>query len=388
MSEIDTLIICPKYRPFNDGLADHTYYLLKELRISQPELKIGLVTSDNTQIIKYAARDPLIFPLMKEWDGFELIPLLKLIKKLKPNILLIQYVPQMYGRAGINYFLPLLILYIRLFYKTKIHLIAHELNHPFEKDLKTGLIFFFHMRSLFYLILSSHKILTTTDNFVRIINKFPFGKNKTHRLSVGSNIPILENKMKIENEINIVIFGSLHPSRNPRAVLKSIAKYIELYPLSRIRFHVIGPLKSEILSIFNLQNINLNRHLIEMFVFHGKLDEVEVSKVFSKSHFSLNYFVDGITSRRGSAIAAIGHRLPIITNHTERSDSLFSNRNCIFVVGHSENEFFNNLHRLFQKLETMNNQEYELLKEECKTFFEEEFEWKSIIKKYLSLKLT
>ncbi len=385
MSEIDTLIISPKYRPFNDGLSDHTYYLLKELRLAHPERKIGLVTSDNTQIIKYAARDPYIYPIMKEWDGFELIPLFRLIKKLKPQILLIQYVPQMYGRAGINYFFPLLILFIRLFYRTKIHLIAHELNHPFEKDLKTGLIFFFHMRSLFYLCLSSHKILTTTDNFVRIISKLPFCKNKTNRLSVGSNIPILNNTTVIGNEINIVIFGSLHPSRNPKAVFKSIANYLEKNPNSKIRFHIIGPVKSEILSIFHFQNINLNRHLIEKFVFHGKLEEKEVAKVFSSCHFSLNYFVDGITSRRGSAIAAIGHKLPIITNHNERSDSLFNNRKCVLIVGYGEQDFFSNIHQTFKKIETMDNLEFESLKDDCREFFANEFEWKSIIEKYINL---
>ena len=385
MCEIDTLIISPKYRPFNDSLSDHTYYLLKELRLNLIEEKICLVTSDNTEIIKFAQNDNLIYPIMKEWDGFELLPLLKLIKKLKPKILLIQFSPQMYGRSGINFFFPLLIIYIRLFFKSKIHVVIHDIENPSKKDLRSMLVSMLQQRCLLYLITSSHKILTTTDYIAKKLVKYPFSQKKIHHFSIGSNIPISKVGATQLDFINIVIFGSLHYSKNPKAVFKAIAKYIELRPTTKIRFHIIGPNKNEILSIFNLENINLNRNLIEKLFFYGKLDESEVSKVFSNCHFSLNYYTEGITSKRSSVVAAIGHKLPVITHLSEYSDSIFFSKKCILVAGKSEQEFFKNFPLLLQRLEHMSNIEYQLLKDECNDFFEQEFQWNSIIKKYLSI---
>jgi hypothetical protein len=384
MKDLDLIIISPKFRPFNDGLSDYTYYFLSEMRKKEPNKRIGLITSDNAEIIKMFKGDNLIFPIMKEWDGFELTNLISFIFNNKPKKILVQYVPQMYGRAGINFLLSSTILLIRLFTKTKIELMAHELYYPYQSNLKTGFIFSIHIFNLFILSIASHTIYTTTENFVKILKRFPFNKNKIFQLEVGSNIPKHEVIGPVEfNSINIVIFGSLHPTRNPEMIYSVLAEYFMMNHQSKIRIHVIGCLKSEILSIFHHKDIQINKNLMEKFIFHGKLNEYEVGRVFNSCQYSLNYFLDGISSRRGSAIAALNFGLTLISNHNERSDSHFLNQPTVLLLGSTLSEFSKNLISTLQKIE--NNEIIHPSKKEAGDFYNKFFSWENIIEKYNSI---
>ena len=384
MNRVHTLIISPKYRPYNDGLSDYTFYFLDELKRKNKGLKFTLLTSDDPAIRKFSFNDHDIYPIIKKWDGPEILPIIRLVNNQKPENILIQYVPTMYGRAGINFFFPWLLLFLRVFYKHKIILMAHELHYPFEKNLKSGFIFFWHIWNLFLLSLASSSVLTTTENFTRILKKFPFNSKKVHQLVVGSNIP----REKIINDIscdkmNLVIFGSLHPSREPLMVFNSLKNYFQKFPETKIHIHVIGVNQADVLT---LVNSNKDEDFDwKNFTFHGKLNEIEVAKTFNFCHFSINFFIDGISSRRGSAIAALNLGLPIITNFTNRSDSLFLKQDCILIKGGTPEEFQEQLQDELKRIESMSTEEYKCLREKSFNFIDQYFDWDIIGKRYMKL---
>ena len=57
MNRVHTLIISPKYRPYNDGLSDYTFYFLDELKRKNKSLKFTLLTSDDPAIRKFTFND-------------------------------------------------------------------------------------------------------------------------------------------------------------------------------------------------------------------------------------------------------------------------------------------------------------------------------------------
>lgn len=382
MNKVHTLIISPKYRPYNDGLSDYTFYFLDELKRKNKNLKFTLITTDDPVIRKYTFDNLDIFPIIKEWDGLEILPILRVVRNQKPENVLIQYVPNMYGRAGINFLFPWLILFLKVFYNSKIILMAHELHYPFEKNFKSALIYSCHIWNLLLLSLASSSVLTTTENFVRVLKKIPFNKNKVEQLVVGPNITREKEFKELSYEkINLVIFGSLHPSREPAMVYSSLLNFFKKYPDSKIHVQVIGVTSNDILNLIKSEE-NLNW---KNFTFHGKLSEIEVAKTFTSCHFSINFFIDGISSRRGSAIAALNLGLPIITNFTNRSDDLFLNQDCVLINGGTPEEFRNQIEKQLLQIEAMNLEEYTNLRKKSFTFIDQYFSWDIIGKRYIKL---
>lgn len=384
MNKVHTLIISPKYRPYNDGLSDYTFYFLNELRKNK-SLNFTLLTSNDEKIKNYVSDDHGIFPNIENWNGLDLLLALRLVRNQDPENILVQYVPTMYGRAGINFFFPWLLLFFRIFMGKKIILMAHELYYPFEKNGKGAFIFFFHIWNLFLLSLASTHILTTTENFVKILKRFPFNKKKVSQLVVGSNISREKvNSAKTSlDKINLVFFGSLHPSREPGMIFNALNEYFEKEINSKINVVVIGSQKTDITALSDFKDTP-SFHW-EKFTFHGKLNEVEVARKLHSCHFSLNYFIDGISARRGSAMAALNLGLPIITNFTERSDSLFLNQKCILMSGDKSNDFKHQLHEQLKIIELMNISEYENLQSDAFQFYNKNFSWNIIISKYFEL---
>jgi hypothetical protein len=115
------------------------------------------------------------------------------------------------------------------------------------------------------------------------------------------------------------------------------------------------------------------------------LTELEVSSLFCRSHYSINFFIDGISSRRGSAIAALNLGLPIITNFTSRSDKLFLNRKCISIIANTPDEFNTNLQLELKKIESLDMNNYLKIRSEAFDFVDTYLSWDIICEKYILL---
>jgi glycosyltransferase involved in cell wall biosynthesis len=369
---LHTLVISPKYRPNKDGLSDYVYYFIKELKAQN--INTNLVTSSDEQIIKFAASDSDIYPIVKSWDFFGPLKILKFVITKNPQNILVEYVPHMYGRAGVNLFFPFYVFFMRFILRKKVILMAHELHYPFEYNFKTGLLFSWHIWNLFILNISSHKVFTTTENFVKILRRFPLTKNKLHLLPVGPNIGRINPATIKDSTKNLIWFGSLHPSRMPSFIFDILFKYFKQNPESKFKLHIVGVEKDEI--SIDTQYLHLLENKI---IFHGMLSEPQVAELFSKGHFGINFFVDGISSRRGSAIAELNLGIPIITNTADRSDAIFAKQTSVFFAELTSE----GIHQVLNRIESISNEEYELLRREAMAFVDNNFSWQKTCKSYL-----
>ena len=150
------LIICPKNKK-NCGVFDYSLIILKTL---QQEHEVELVTN------KFYKKNinSKIKDILPNWKIRGFYKLLRYIIKIKPDFINIQYVPFLYNRWGINFYLPSINLILRcLGFKTA--LMIHETYVPFSnwKWIITGT---FQRIQLFFLITFSNKIFISTGKFL------------------------------------------------------------------------------------------------------------------------------------------------------------------------------------------------------------------------------
>lgn len=343
MCNKSTLIVSPHFPPFKSGLSDYSYHFSKELK--------------NYTSVRVVSGDP-----DKAWKG---LPLLKFFYKLcfsSEEVLLIQYVPYMYGKRGMNLQFPFLIFLYSLFKRKKIHLMVHEFNYPFLGDTKSFFLNFYHQLMGRLLLISSDDVFCTTSFFKEYLSARTF--TPVIHLPVGSNISHNNNpsgiieKLSLENKEFVCLFGGFHSSKDLKFVHELLAD-------KNITVVHIGVEDEELKTELGSDSPNV--------ISTGYLKESEVSELLLKTKLLLTYFLDGATLRRGSLLAGIEHCTPTLTNKTENTEKeLLDCPNIIFANGKTS----------FEEclLRALNSPRESFS-------FDNPFSWKSIVKKYISLRV-
>lgn len=249
------------------------------------------------------------------------IRLFNKIKLLGIDKILIQYVPHMYNpRGGVNFSLPSFIIFLRIFSSLSIEVMFHELHYPFEYSIKSLLLWFCHHMMLIPSLWFSHRSFFSTERFLKKANKLNL-TTKIYYLPVGSNIS--------------------------RTDFKNTNKHV-------------------------LKNDN-----IEIL---GFLPDEEVGRILWDSDFQLAFFIDGISTRRGSALAALNNGLPVITTKTSLTDESLLSFPGLFLS--SPDLFFEELKFILLKDLKEIRKERHFLREKMFKNFDEFFSWESIVDRY------
>lgn len=115
------LIISPEFPPRPGGVADHTRRLARELR---QHALVGVLTSEGADFVD----EYPVHPEINDWQ--DATQLLSAAETLAPAASIIwQYVPHMYGRGGVNVYLPRVMNFFRKHHCTQM-VIAHEIAAP------------------------------------------------------------------------------------------------------------------------------------------------------------------------------------------------------------------------------------------------------------------
>ncbi|MDC1175646.1 hypothetical protein OAT67_09620 [Bacteriovoracaceae bacterium] len=316
-------IISPKFHPSKDGLSDFSTIFCQKLANFYP---IKIVSNQDSMLPPSLVNTSADIYKLK---NFRLLSLVKLLSSVvfSPkdfgDKLIFQYVPHMYSKkAGINLYFPLFLILLKLLRPNlKLYSFVHELWHPNCADIKSKFIHYFHKLMLFPLLCCSEKTFVSCESFYKLISEFcPIKKDRFILCPVPSNIsndPSKENKITIGRN-RIIHFGSDHISKE---VPKLLLILDELTTQYNIEVDFIGLEKP---SYFKSQN--------ERIKFHGHLSDIKVSRFFQESYLLLAFFTDGVSTRRGSVMAALEHGCNVLTTVHESSDSLLRNGSLLLSV--------------------------------------------------------
>ncbi len=302
-------ILCPEYPPHPGGVADHCAKLAAEL--SRQNCKIKIFTSENSP----TEQDSISFQTVsRPWDTKKIDKIIEHLKIWDPDYVLIQYVPYLYSPHfyGIQPLLPFWIKKIKSQTGCPVALIAHELHYPIGITPDRLLIGTSQFAQFLGLVLISDHVFfsyeTPYQNYKKMI---PWKKSSFSWLPVGANIEPSKEKfkldLKIENKKFMLQFGGNHPTRLFDYTFQALE---EANKKSHTELYFIGISNQEIQPLIEKSKF---RHLHTHIHALGYLSADETSYYIQKSNLILAPFLDGISTRRGSVMAAFAHGKPVIT---------------------------------------------------------------------------
>jgi glycosyltransferase involved in cell wall biosynthesis len=313
-------ILIPELPPKVNGIGDYTFFLSETLA-KQFDCQITLLTSEGDfQCPQGCHLEKGAF-----LPGAALLEVLpKVMSKLQADWLLIQYNPFLYAHRGFNPWLVAAVAKARAQQPNlRVALMAHEL-FMFAENLKFAVLGTFHRLQLWGLLRSVDLAFASLDAWaVELRHWIP--NKPVFSLPVGSNVPLVsvssdflgtrKQELGIDPSAFVLgAFGSYHYGRMPERMIRTL----ETLHKRNIKVHLlfIGSGEEQLRKI-------CPAHLHPILTTTGSLGCEAVSTHLQLVDLLLSPFLDGISTRRSSAISCLSHGLPLLTTSGRLSDELW-----------------------------------------------------------------
>ncbi len=308
-----------------DGIGDYTRILVAKLR--ERGMDVHVITSG-----RYAGNDPKVIKIGGGvWGIRELVKVFRKIREERFNVVHMQYTPLSYGFGVVFKLLPLL-----------VRLSAHGIRFVTTFHTLVGGRWISKINALL-ITMFSHSVISTHEEMTQLFNKWFFMfRKKLVQIPIGSNIfPCDTDKGSVRPEINkrfgiseravlLINFGFPNPWKGLETLFYSLKI---LSRQDRYRLILLGDIRDEDMEYRHrlkglVRRLGINREVIWI----EGLDEKTASEVILASDICVLPYVDGISIRRGSLMAAMAHGLPVISTFPRVKNPYFRNgENVVFV---------------------------------------------------------
>jgi glycosyltransferase involved in cell wall biosynthesis len=369
-------ILIPELPPKVNGIGDYTFFLSQALA-NQFNCKITLLTSEgNFQCPQGCQLEKGVFV-----PGSALLETLpKAMSRLQADWFVIQYNPFLYAHRGFN---PWFIGAVAKVRAQQPHLrmavMAHELFMTAE-NFKYAVMGTFHRIQLWGLLRSIDLAFSSIDAWAAELRHWLPNK-PVFSLPVGSNVPVapmtanalsaLRQQLGIDPDAQVLgAFGSYHVGRMPERVVRTL----EVLHERNIKVHLlfIGSGGEHLRKI-------CPDHLHPMLTTTGALGCEAVSHHLQLVDVLISPFLDGISTRRSSAISCLAHGLPLLTTSGRLSDALWLEAFGDYLIPvENEDAYFASAQQLCLHAENQAN-----LAQKSKFLYQSQFTWERIAGRFL-----
>lgn len=388
-------IISRSFPPHICGVGDYVYFLSKSLKES--EHQVFVITSKTTDQ-KCAV---YLCPVGEKWNVPGIFEIMGILETIKPDIVNIQYVCQLYGRAGIAPGIVLLPIFIKLRAHSKILITFHELYISWSsRDFILGAI---QRLQAFILVLISNAVIVTTHTRKKTLD-FLFPWKRIYEIPVGSNIPSypdikphlagIQQKAELSsNQVNkltnqhtnkliLGTFGMLHPERDLATVFKAVSMLTVMSknrsPITDYQLLLIGQIDRKSSEYLALRNLAKDLGIEDKIKWFDSIPAREVRNYLMHSDIYLSPQIDGPSGRRGTLMAALSCGLPVIAYDGNDRENMFkSYENIILVPPRNPEILAQKIKELGKNLKLRRD-----IGEKAYKTFEKYFSWEIIGKKY------
>lgn len=293
-------LIYPSLPPLINGIGDHTIALAEAL---SPFGSVDVFyMSGDPQLCKAGVRFQRT-PTRNRWF-FSASALFHAYRR--SQVIVLQFEQFSYGPRGCNPVLPALSLLLKHFCRSRrFVLFAHERYAPTGPRLRTKLMHAYQRAQLRSLLATAHQVLTPVETWVEEFrNKNPTASS----VFVPSNIPLgSAEPNRPQHSTHVGVFGALEPHKDTEA----LRKFLEILPQGS-KASYVGKHGTEFLKLaptsMEVQDL-------------GALSPQGVSDWLKNISLLAAPFHDGISARRGSALAALQHGTPLFTTLGPATDA-------------------------------------------------------------------
>jgi len=304
------------------GVGDYTHELACALLALGVEVHV--LTSTRSAVSR---QPPVVHPDIPRWNWRALLAIQRLLDRLAPDIVHIQYQTAAYGMHPAINFLPLWLRQCRPHLRTVIT--YHDLRVPYLFP-KAG-------RLRWWITLAparwSHAVIVTNaeDYWVLDIRDWILApiSNTQYLIPIGSNIhpnPPPEFDRTAwrgrwgvgADEALLVYFGFLNASKGGEALVEALAELVRRG--MPVRLMMLGGQVGDS-DPTNRAYLERVRRLIgelrvdDRVLWTGFLPQEEVSAALLSADLAVLPYRDGASFRRGSLMAVLAHGVPVVTTH-------------------------------------------------------------------------
>jgi glycosyltransferase involved in cell wall biosynthesis len=368
-------LITSRIPPAHCGVGDYTYQLACALHARGFEVTI--LTGDD-QSGQLPGPPIVVRNVLPGWGARGSLQIVAEVAKLKPDLIMVQWVPFLYNRFGVNFYLPMAALWLSFMGYT-LQTMVHEPWVPLNswQFCITGPI---QRLLLALLILASRKVGVSIVAWTKMLQRyFSWSRRNIFWAPVGSTIPLVEldeiersklrSRLGINKKTPVLAMFSPFGSGKGYDLIEALWKQIGSGSKD-VHFILIGATAEEASAI--LPGLSKDRRVH----FIGYIEPAEVSRWLQAADIFLAPFTDGISSRRTSALAAMEHGLPVVTTRGALFDTHIFEKSPLMITDYNSTQFIQATISLIEDRE----RRIELGKA-TRAFFEQYFTWSAIVRR-------
>ncbi len=307
-------LITRRLPPAPCGIGDYTIGLASTLSAAH---EITVITGTQQEIA--APAGVRVLPVIPNWEPSGMRVLLNALRELRPDWVLVEYVPFLYSRIGINFWLPLAVLRMRLS-GMRVLLTVHE---PFVEidSLKHAVMGPAQRLMMWLLLLGSAKVAVTTSRWETLIAPWSGGK-RMFCAPVASPFPQIAleagDRDRLRAELGIgpadVVIATLRPTGAGKLWEPTRRLWRRIRATHQnAKLLVVGVREEERPALGDGPDI----------INTGYVSPDRASRLLSCADLFMALFVDGVSTRRTSVMAAMAHGLPVVTTGSGFTDAIF-----------------------------------------------------------------
>ena len=335
-------LLSARFPPQCCGVGDYTYFLGSALAGLGNEVH-ALTGAGPLDEVRYPLpRGFTAHRAIDAWDARRLPPILCTLFDLRPDVLVIEYSPHAFDRRGLTFAANLVPLLARFVPKARVVTNFHELYLPLGGSVPRSLAAVWQRATTLVTAAASHTVCVTAPLWQTLLQGLGVRK-RIDVIPVGSNIPraaVTEHeRRRVRSQllpggegVLIAGFGAVH-DRDVALLVEGLARLQRERPARLVwigagvgaRHHLDGIVRA-------MRQGGVSESDL---VWTGTIPHPEVSKLLAASDLMALPFIDGVSTRRSTAMAALEHGLPLVTTRAHEIDDLFRDGDnvCLVPVG-------------------------------------------------------
>ena len=353
-----TIFVIAVFPPFKAPEADHAYHLCRNL--ADAGMNVSVVTQHDGSVLDHI--NTTVYPIMREWSWREMPRLARLLKRVKPDAILLYFIGYIYKHHPMITFAPTLARWMcpKVPFVT---IISHVFGSSSADSGLPSRLLHKAIRSALgenvdynfgTILRDSDKLIMLSERHIDLMSGLlPFFAEKCIIIPpppIMTLTPESPEKAKLigrealcvaEDEFLLAYFGYIYPPKGIETLLQAFSKVsqargnIRLALIGGDQRHTIRPNYAQ-----EMRDLTKELGLEDKVVFTGSFpwDSPQASNYLYAADACVLPFDEGVHLNNSSFAAAVTHGLPVITTQGSTLERPFLNRENVLLCSPSSPE--------------------------------------------------
>jgi glycosyltransferase involved in cell wall biosynthesis len=311
------VFISGEYPPNVGGVADYTSHLAHAFADLGHEASVLTSAAGRAAAGQARCGDVRVHPVAGRWRVADAASTVRAVRALRPDAINFQYVPQMYGRAGVAPGAAMLPLILRGTCDATVTCTMHEIASPWEPRPGRLAAALAHRVQALLMLSACDRVIVTNALYARRVERWTRGRRRVCEIPVGASI--LPSSISDAEIAGLRASlgageGALIGEMSPLAVGKRPRDLIALSRAlgQRARLVMLGGLAADAGRRQAFMRCAAAAGVAERIIWTGVLPPADLSRHLSALDVYVHTHAAGASGRSTTLMSALAHGLPVV----------------------------------------------------------------------------